>query len=108
VSYHTLTAALRAAFDPDTKGDGIAALCRFTWLEGSPQERTTAVVAMLLLHGADDITFRPVDERRALIGALISAGAPYITTSALDDVRSAEWAANAECLAAWADEQVIP
>jgi hypothetical protein len=43
-----------------------------------------------------------------LIGALVSVGAPYADTHALDEPRSAEWTAAALRLAAWADGQATP
>ena len=96
----TLTDALRAALA--TPSD-LEPLRRLTFLEGSVKEQRIAACAMLLLHGADPSPDRIASERRALIGALVSVGAPYADMHALNEPRSAEWASAAERLAAWAD-----
>ena len=96
----TLTDALRAALA--TPAD-LEPLRRLTFLEGSRSARRIAHTAMLLLHGADPSPDRIASERRALIGALVSVGAPYADTHALNESRSAEWVSAAERLAAWAD-----
>jgi hypothetical protein len=96
----TLTDALRAAL---AEPADLEPMRRLTFLEGSNKERGLAACAMLLLHGADPSPDRVASERRALIGALVSAGAPYVDTHALNESRSAEWTAAAERLAAWAD-----
>ena len=100
----TLTDALRAALaDPQD----LEPLRRLTFLECSIKAQRTAACAMLLLHGADPSPDRIASECRALIGALVSVGAPHADTHALNQPRSAEWTAAAERLAAWADGEVV-
>lgn len=102
----SLANALRQALDPATREEGLRNIRLITFFEGSPNKQQAAACAMLLLHGVDPREDRVESERRALVSALISVGAPYIDTRTLDAPYSAEWVNAALHLADWADAQV--